>query len=137
MENYVLNIGREASTRFTTLKERYYEDGMLRTEEVIDRVLDELTYITERARIRNFGYKVDTALTGEETIVVWFSVLPQHEWRLMESLDYLSDELSQDCIAMYNVSTGQGDLIGPYDTVWGEFNLNYFILPPDAVFGDA
>jgi len=40
----------------------------------------------------------------------------------------LSDLLGQDCIAVYNPETGEGDLIGSRAAAWGAFNPEFFVL---------
>lgn len=40
----------------------------------------------------------------------------------------LSDVLGQDCIAVYNPLTREGDLIGSRAAAWGEFNPEFFVL---------
>lgn len=40
----------------------------------------------------------------------------------------LSASLQQDCIAVYNPITGQGELIGPRAAKWGPFNPEFFFL---------
>ena len=43
-------------------------------------------------------------------------------------VEFLSVLLSQDCIAVYDVDTKAGELIGPKAAEWGEFNPEYFVL---------
>jgi hypothetical protein len=40
----------------------------------------------------------------------------------------LSNLLGQDCIAVYNPETREGDLIGPRAAAWGAFSPEFFIL---------
>ncbi len=39
----------------------------------------------------------------------------------------LASDLSQDCIAVYQVDADNGALIGPRAGAWGEFNPEFFI----------
>jgi hypothetical protein len=45
----------------------------------------------------------------------------------------LAYELDQDCIALFNVETGVGQLIGPRAAAWGAFNPEYFLRFSNAV----
>jgi hypothetical protein len=46
---------------------------------------------------------------------------------LHNSIERLAYELDQDCIAVLNVSTNVGTLVGPNAAAWGEFNPEFFI----------
>lgn len=62
--------------------------------------------------------------TTEPTLVVHMNMDP----KLLDTVgNDLSNYLHQDCVAVYNVTTGEGKLIGPRAAAWGEFNPAYFI----------
>ncbi len=71
----------------------------------------------------SFQSRVEQSTT-EPTLVVKMKMDPG----LLEMVgDDLSNYLHQDCVAVYNVTTGKGQLIGPRAAAWGEFNPAYFI----------
>lgn len=60
------------------------------------------------------------------------TLVAQVQWEAGKHWDvyYLSQELSQDCIAI-QLEGGDGKLVGPRAAAWGEFNPEYF-LPLEA-----
>ena len=47
---------------------------------------------------------------------------------VLQLLYQVSEELDQDCIAVYRELTGGGALVGPRADAWGPFNPEYFLL---------
>jgi hypothetical protein len=60
----------------------------------------------------------------EDTLIVVCEGSPADVSVVVEEL---AVNLSQDCIAVFNVETGAGELIGPNAAAWGEFNPEFFI----------
>lgn len=63
----------------------------------------------------------------EPTLVV-NAMFTGHMVDFEASVGALSRALNQDCIAVYNERTGQGQLIGPRAAEWGPFNPEFFFL---------
>lgn len=109
-----------------------------------------LTSPTGRNEHAHRGIRLALALAHLEEILVDWRVVtvkyvdPEgdlvHEHTLVAQVDFdrarrceriipfvrLAEKLDQDCIAVLNESTGEGQLIGPRAYAWGEFNENYF-----------
>lgn len=62
---------------------------------------------------------------GEPTLVIECSRPSHHQ--LFDALELVSDSLYQDCVALWNGTSGA--LVGPRADKWGPFNAEYFILP--------
>ena len=60
----------------------------------------------------------------EDTLVAICQGSPDDVRFVVEQLAYALD---QDCIAVFNVETGVGELIGERAAKWGEFNPEFFI----------
>ena len=41
----------------------------------------------------------------------------------------MANMFHQDCVAVYDTTTGSGNLVGPFAAKWGEFNPEYFFMP--------
>ena len=64
-------------------------------------------------------------LDKEPTVVYALNTtLSQAE--IEDALFFMCDRLKQDCIAMYYPDMGQGKLVGPNPTQWGDFNIDSF-----------
>lgn len=61
----------------------------------------------------------------EWTVIIALSI----SWVPKVDIKRLSDMLGQDCIAVYNTCTENGELIGINADIWGEFNKDYFLMP--------
>lgn len=48
---------------------------------------------------------------------------------VQQQVDQIATELAQDCIAVYDQTSGRGELIGRLAQLWGPFNPAYFLLP--------
>lgn len=116
MKTFIMNIGLETSKRFNT------NTGVLEISAVIEK-LKQLPFISLSS------YKIETS-TSEETVVAYFTydgTAPLDKQVLTEAIKNLSDKLHQDCVAFYNVADDTGVLIGEFASMWGGFNLDYFI----------
>lgn len=88
-------------------------------------------YITAIQAVRAAGfsvYKNKRVQSDTEPTLVAEVMFMGHLEQLHAKVTALSDLLQQDCIAVYNPITGQGDLIGPRAAEWGPFNPEFFIL---------
>ena len=66
----------------------------------------------------------------ERTLVVQFDLhnyIANEIAHFVLSAKFVADTLEQDCIAVYNNTTGYGVLVGSYSHEWGEFNKEYFL----------
>jgi len=64
--------------------------------------------------------------TTEDTLVLSVET-DGSEASLYHAVYNLATQLSQDCIAVYQVEADNGALIGPNAAAWGEFNPEFFI----------
>jgi hypothetical protein len=64
--------------------------------------------------------------TTEDTLVLSVET-DGSEAALYHAVYNLALNLSQDCIAVYQVDADNGSLIGPNAAAWGEFNPEFFI----------
>ena len=60
----------------------------------------------------------------EPTLIALVEIRPGH---LGDAAFQVCDQLGQDCIAVVEVDTGSGQLIGPRAAAWGAFNPAYFL----------
>lgn len=56
----------------------------------------------------------------EPTVVIRFE-------RAVDSLNKLATALDQDCVAVFDEATQEGELFGEYAEQWGAFNPEYFL----------
>ena len=56
-------------------------------------------------------------------------------WLFVNAINATAVMLEQDCIAVYNPSTGNGALIGPRSYKWGTFVPEYFFMPDGSRLG--
>lgn len=110
---YVLNIGlaREGKSNVgtgTALRELLNLERMSANDELID-------------------YSVQQSET--ETTVVAIVDIRGNPADVLTKVFRLSQVLEQDCIAMYNLVTKEGALVGPRAGKWGAFNPEFFLLP--------
>lgn len=103
---YILNIGRKVGGRKT----------LLRWSTVIKAV--------ELASFDIVAVHEYAPVGGEPTFVIECS---RPYYNLHGELDLLSRALQQDCIAIWNGTSGA--LVGPRADKWGPFKAEYFILP--------
>lgn len=61
---------------------------------------------------------------GEPVVVIYGKVLTNWKVPLFEMLI----EMEQDCCAMLNYATDEGELFGPYANHWGQFDRSYFVM---------
>lgn len=87
----------------------------------------------EQARkvLRAYGFSIlrEALLESdtEPTLVVEVSTGFATTLAVLQLLYQVSEELKQDCIAVYRGLTG-GALVGPRADAWGPFNPEYFLL---------
>ena len=117
MRKYVLNIGLETSLNFDT------EAYKLTSEQVFQALRDKFLEV---------HYYTTAESASEETLIVTVSDMLgvgflQHAGIENEVLE-LSQELMQDCIAVYDITEGRGQLVGDYAAEWGEFDPQYFLV---------
>ena len=110
---YVLNIGlaREAKSNIgtgTALRALMDLERMSANDELID-------------------YSIQQSET--ETTVVAIVDIRGNPEDVLTKVFRLSQILEQDCIAMYNLVTKEGALVGPRADKWGAFNPEFFLLP--------
>lgn len=92
-------------------------------------VLHELYGVLDRSPVRIL--KTTTAQSGtEETLVVELGAAPSYR-----AVYTLSETLWQDCIACYDLETGEGELIGPAAAKWGAFDPALFLTPNGQPLG--
>lgn len=103
---YILNIGRKVGGRKT----------LLRWSTVIKAV--------ELASFDIVAVHEYAPVGGEPTLVIECS---RSYHRLFAELELVSDGLRQDCIAIWNGTSGA--LVGPRSAKWGPFKAEHFILP--------
>lgn len=90
----------------------------------------------EKARkvLRAYGFSIlreallesdtEPTLVAEAEMATWFAA----PLTVLQRLYQVSEELDQDCIAVYHGLTGGGALVGPRADAWGPFNPEYFLL---------
>ena len=66
----------------------------------------------------------DTEPTLVAEVATWFAT----PLTVLQRLYQVSEDLDQDCIAVYRGLTGGGALVGPRADAWGPFNPEYFLL---------
>lgn len=85
--------------------------------------LNHLTTLRQVATVADIRQFALVQSDTEPTLVVAANV---------NDVDYtvkaLSDELEQDCIAVYYPKTGHGKLVGEKAAAWGDFNPEFFFL---------
>lgn len=69
----------------------------------------------------------------EDTLIMVCHVPSEDIAIFNETVFALAQAIRQDCIAVFNVETGVGELIGPNAAQWGEFNPEFFIRFTDPV----
>ena len=117
MIKYILNIGLETSLNFDA------EAYTLTPEQVLQALKDKFLEV-------HYYTLADSA--SEETLIVTVSDklgigFLEHAGIENEILE-LSRELMQDCIAVYDITEGRGQLVGDYAAEWGEFDPQYFLI---------
>ena len=78
---------------------------------------------------RSCRWEVQESKT-ERTLVLQFDLQPLGHKAIgtfLLAAKFVADTLDQDCIAVYNNTTGYGLLVGSYSHEWGEFNKEYFL----------
>lgn len=65
----------------------------------------------------------------EATAVVRLSCAPEIMAAAMSAAYHISEDLGQECIAIYNPIIAVGQLVGPLAERWGTFNPAFFLLP--------
>ena len=50
-----------------------------------------------------------------------------------ERINAIAAEFGQDCIAVFDIRSGRGRLVGPDAASWGEFNPAFFLLPDGSL----
>ena len=113
MYYYILNVGlRDGEVTNFQYKKEFVELA----------VRHAFRHITEPSiRFTNTG--------AEPTAVITIGVQPQHREYIRRCTCALSELLNQDCIAVWDMATGTGKLLGHnYDRMkkWGEFDVQYF-----------
>jgi len=104
---YILNIGLETS------KKMGGDGSFLEVKEVLDTL--------KRHRLKINSFKVGNSRT-EPTLIVSCDAPFITHW------ESISGALLQEAIAVYDVETLQGQLVGKYAELWGEFNPAFFLL---------
>lgn len=104
---YILNIGREVAEQFTLLS--------------VSDILESL---------RSVGFDIQGSLLAsstEPTLVVECSHPNSRE--VPQLVEVVSEQLYQDCIALYSVKHDTLHLFGPRAEKWLPVNRSYFVLP--------
>lgn len=101
---FILNIGLNTA------------DGAIAVEEV-------------RKVLRAYGFSIlREALLESDTEPTLVAEVATGFATALQLLYQVSEELKQDCIAVYRELTGGGALIGPRAAEWGPFNPEFFLL---------
>jgi len=104
---YILNIGLETSIRMGG------DGSFLYLAEVVSTL--------KRHGVKIKAIKKANSRT-EPTAIVSVLAPTDTDW------EAIATELYQEAIAIYNCETLQGELIGKFAHLWGEFNPAYFLL---------
>lgn len=76
------------------------------------------------------GYTIRMSETEETVVVEIAPAMP------LIAVEFLSNELWQDCIAVFNVDTRNGYLRGSKAAAWGDFDPSRFIMPDGRLLSD-
>ena len=91
-----------------------------------------ITVEEARTTLRAYGFSIlrEALLESdtEPTLVAEVATGFATALTVLQLLYKVSEELKQDCIAVYRELTGGGALIGPRAAEWGPFNPEYFLL---------
>lgn len=91
-----------------------------------------ITIEEARKTLRAYGFSIlrEALLESdtEPTLVAEVTTGFATTLAVLQLLYQVSEELEQDCIAVYHELTGAGTLIGPRAAEWGPFNPEYFLL---------
>ena len=117
MKKYILNIGLETSLKF--------DDGAhtLTPEQVLQVLEDKFLKVHYHTLADSFSEETLIATVSDKLGIGFL----EHAGIENEILE-LSRELMQDCIAVYDITEGRGQLVGDYAAEWGEFDPQYFLI---------
>lgn len=121
----LINIGLIGSERFTSDQRGRVLPATPTTVDglKIPQIVSEIIEDIEKIGYDVHGYRVaDSA--SEPTLVM----LATHKNAAItyHDLSVIASRYAQDCIAICNKDS-EGILLGEYNTIWGDFNLEYFI----------
>ena len=123
----LLNIGLKTSTK--NFDNAVFNKGVLISAQYV------LHHVEEMLGVDNLvWYKVKESNTEDTLILAMdlpFMDLPFRDTIKVVIRDIirdLADATQQDCIAVYDCSSGTGELLGTYAHEWGTFNPEYFLI---------
>lgn len=122
---FLINIGLIGSERFTSAQRERVLPASPNTAQSmkIPQIVSEMIADIEKIGFSVNGYRVADSQT-EPTLVLF--VTHKNAKITYHELNKLASHYAQDCIAVCNKNF-DGILLGEYNTIWGEFNFDYFI----------
>lgn len=121
----LINIGLIGSERFTSAQRERVLPASANTVQSmkIPQIVSEMIADIEKIGFSINGYRVADSQT-EPTLVLF--VTHKNAKITYHDLNVIASRYAQDCIAVCNKDF-EGILLGEYNTIWGEFSLDYFI----------
>ena len=114
----LLNIGLKTSTK--NFDNAVFPKGVLISAQYVLHHVEEMLGVDIL-----LWYKVKESNT-EDTLILAID-LPFKDV-IKDIIRDLADVIQQDCIAVYDCSSGTGELLGTYAHEWGTFNPEYFLI---------